>query len=210
MTVAVPFTLTIAVTVSSGSVPAEMLDRAMHEADAIWRSAGVTIEWRRDGALSPSSINVWVVDERGRADGADLAVAWIDVVDNRPVPDVYLSVPSAVELFGKARYIPRELEPVPAARNVVIGRALGRALAHEIGHFLLGSRAHEKGGVMATERRPWELFAPDRTPFLVSAAERRKLVEALARDGLPRYAASPVRAAPAIPPVGERACPDKG
>jgi hypothetical protein len=43
----------------------------------------------------------------------------------------------------------RSLDAWPSSlADVITARALGRVLAHEIGHFLLGSPTHTRGGLM--------------------------------------------------------------
>ena len=44
-------------------------------------------------------------------------------------------------------------------------RALGRVLAHEIGHVLLSAPYHDEAGLMRAVFRPDELAGPDRAPF---------------------------------------------
>ena len=46
-----------------------------------------------------------------------------------------------------------------------LARALGRVLAHEIAHVLLGAPNHDEAGLMRVSFRPDELAAPDRAPF---------------------------------------------
>ena len=62
----------------------------------------------------------------------------------------------------------------PAAADALLPRVLGRALAHEAGHFLLQSRQHTRGGLMTATLRP------DQTTFDSDAAFR--LSRSLARQ----------------------------
>jgi len=48
---------------------------------------------------------------------------------------------------------------------------LGRALAHELGHFLLRSRTHSPKGLMRPSQALPDLVSPDRRPFTLSAGE---------------------------------------
>ena len=50
-----------------------------------------------------------------------------------------------------------------------LARALGRVLAHEIGHVLLAFRSHEHTGLMREGFTPEELVRSDRTPFALTA-----------------------------------------
>jgi hypothetical protein len=75
-------------------------------------------------------------------------------------------------------------------RDQIVGRAVGRALAHEIGHFVLRSPHHGKAGLMRAEQRASALVSPDRKPFGLARVDEARLQIAL--DALPP--AVPVRA----------------
>ena len=44
---------------------------------------------------------------------------------------------------------------------MLLARAMGRALAHEMGHYLLASKEHTKNGLMQAHRTATEFFGPD-------------------------------------------------
>src|SRR5262249_59808629 len=55
---------------------------------------------------------------------------------------------------------------LPAAMaEILLGRALGRALAHEIGHFLLDTREHSTHGLMRAEFTPLDLLEEATRPL---------------------------------------------
>jgi hypothetical protein len=62
-----------------------------------------------------------------------------------------------------------------ALRDWVHGRVLGRALAHEIGHFLLRSRRHSDVGLMRPRQSVFDLVAAGRQTFTLSASETTRL-----------------------------------
>ena len=49
---------------------------------------------------------------------------------------------------------------------------MGRALAHEMGHYLLASKVHTPKGLMATKRSASDLFANDRSHFRIDDVQR--------------------------------------
>jgi hypothetical protein len=51
-----------------------------------------------------------------------------------------------------------------------LGRGLGRVLAHEIGHVLLGAPYHDEVGLMRAVFRPDELGELDRAPFRLTCS----------------------------------------
>src|SRR5581483_4855060 len=59
--------------------------------------------------------------------------------------------------------------------SVEIGRALGRVLAHEMGHVLLAMSAHQPRGLMRASFRPADLAAMDRSTFTLSPNELSRL-----------------------------------
>jgi hypothetical protein len=56
-----------------------------------------------------------------------------------------------------------------------MGRALGRVLAHEIGHVLLAVRQHDRSGLMRAVFTPAELGAPDREAFRLTSDDLGRL-----------------------------------
>ena len=50
-------------------------------------------------------------------------------------------------------------------REQVVGRAIGRVIAHEIGHVLLRTTGHAPHGLMRAVQRADELVDPARTRY---------------------------------------------
>jgi hypothetical protein len=61
-----------------------------------------------------------------------------------------------------------------------ISRALGRALAHEIGHYLLASKDHAPKGLMKARHFTGDLFGPNIGAFDLTATQRDAVVAHLA------------------------------
>ena len=107
---------------------------------------------------------------------------------------------AASGLVARAKLGDQRLEGWPTSTwNALVPRVLGRALAHEIGHYVLGSRGHVRTGLMTQGFRPYEVtFGPSSwfrlTPEEVSALHLRCPV---ARPGPPV-----ARLAGAISPIG--------
>ena len=58
-----------------------------------------------------------------------------------------------------------------------VGRALGRVLAHEIGHVLLDGSGHRRSGLMRASFVPSELVDYRRRAYRLSSAEVARLAE---------------------------------
>jgi hypothetical protein len=69
-----------------------------------------------------------------------------------------------------------------------VGRALGRVLAHEVGHVLLAGSSHARSGLMRASFVPAELVDYRRRAYTLSSAEvarlaRRAAVRAVQTPG---------------------------
>jgi hypothetical protein len=63
----------------------------------------------------------------------------------------------------------------PTLREQLVGRALGRVLAHEIGHYLLRSPQHATDGLMRPLQLADDLISPSRHRFRLTAGDAAKL-----------------------------------
>jgi Zn-dependent peptidase ImmA (M78 family) len=61
---------------------------------------------------------------------------------------------------------------------------MGRALAHELGHYLLASKAHTERGLMKAIMTASELFMPDARAFRLEPAQRRSVAARLRGEPL--------------------------
>src|SRR5262249_33917623 len=68
-----------------------------------------------------------------------------------------------------------------ALRNQVLGRIIGRVLAHEGGHWLVCSPRPASSGLMRAIQTTDALASPDRGPFCLSRAEVATLRAAVSR-----------------------------
>ena len=151
---------------------------AIEEARLIWARYGVDIHacGRCDvGTGRDVTLAVTLVDYRPPNLGTK-ALGSIQFVDGVPEPAIAIypnaiaSLVSTVEIFGmKQRAWPA------AFRDVIVGRALGRALAHEIGHFLLRTRQHSKTGLMQALQPVRNLVDRENRRFALSAHELTSL-----------------------------------
>jgi hypothetical protein len=122
----------------------------MTEASAIWRAHGVAIDWLAPTAIRPVSehrLRVLVVEQRHSPRDSTKAITVGELL--RPSnghPLAMMSLASAQRLVasvrGPAWY---DLNEADERR---VGVVLGRALAHEIGHYLLGTHTHASTGLM--------------------------------------------------------------
>ncbi len=159
------------------SIKSNLVKRtAMYEAAAIWRPYGIDLQW---AAVPTSDLCLDVVVERSRLHGAAapiLAQTRISSTDVVAEP-IRISYDTVDELVA-ARTVERA-----GPHDVLVGSALGRVLAHEVGHVLLGSPGyHESDGLMRASFPADDLARPERARFQLSAfsiARLRSRVAAL-------------------------------
>jgi hypothetical protein len=151
------------------------------EVTAIWRQYGVEIVWEEQWTLEKPKPDLWVqfVDVAlmsKNVKGAP-AVAWIPFSSGMPLPYVRVSKPNATALLKtRSWYDDRPLsDATEDLRNQALGRIIGRALAHEIGHFLLAAPVHSSNGLMRASLDPEHLVGPGTEHFKLQASDVRAL-----------------------------------
>jgi hypothetical protein len=102
-------------------------------------------------------------------------LGWILFTADGPASSIGLSRANAEALI---RQMPGVTGATIVGHEILIGRALGRALSHEIGHYLLKSKLHSPHGLMRANWPSDELLSNDRRGFTLTA-EQRAAVEHL-------------------------------
>jgi hypothetical protein len=152
---------------------------ALDEAAAIWRGPGVTLVWEIDGAGAaappPGScirMNVLIENDTRGARFSPMPLGWIafDEFEN-PGQEIHLSYANAMALVEEWYGATVANQMTLFERDILIGRALGRALAHEVGHYLFRSKTHTKTGLMQAHQKAGDFFSPSPTRFEVDAAQ---------------------------------------
>jgi len=168
-------TVTVDVTALAGVLP-RALRSMMREASALWRPEGVTLAWVLSPAaraLPETRPTLDVVREAGvpnaptgGAPRLGAAVFLDGSVDAER--RLGLSVEAVGRLVDNTPWAGRHVAGWPSAvREELMGRALGRVLAHEIGHYVLAWRGHTPDGLMRAGFRLDQLIDPDRRPYAI-------------------------------------------
>jgi hypothetical protein len=146
------------------------LRRLLDEADAVWRPSGVTFAWDTESRGSaPAALRIVVDDERGAASGGLPPLGWITFdAGDTPGRLIHLSFANAVALLDESSVLGDRTRMPIAQRETYLGRALGRALAHELGHYLLASKRHTPTGLMKGTLTAAELFSFERSRLEVT------------------------------------------
>jgi hypothetical protein len=158
----------------------------MGEAARIWAPYGVTFCWGdRGDACGGLEVKLRVLLAEDPPPPPRTAhsspLGWIWFHGSEPGGEIVLSVNGARSLVSRARLGERPLASLPA--SVIEGQlpaAVGRTLAHEIGHFVLRDRTHARRGLMVSR------FTPNQVTFAPAAAFR---LPAEARESVRRSCA---------------------
>ena len=110
-------------------------------------------------------------------------LGWIRFVadpDPTPAPVLMVSLAATQALVDATDYRGTPVAQRPLTlRRELLARALGRAAAHELGHYLLASRAHAAHGLMRARFKADELVGEAATAFRLEVPERRTLAARL-------------------------------
>ena len=149
--------------------------RVFDEANAIWGPTGIALDWHRitsKDMVVPRHVTVTIDDDEKDVARRPGALGWIPFTTYGPAPSIRLSRANAEALI---RRTPGVTDRTIVGKEILIGRALGRALSHELGHYLLKSTAHTPHGLMRANWPSEELLSTDRRGFELTAEQRATL-----------------------------------
>lgn len=155
---------------------------AVAEAATLWAPYGVEIDDDAPGADASADrecLSVVVIPAARPAPRREspMVLAFIRFLhDGRPAPIITVLVDDLLRIIAAARVVgSREWQWPPVMREQIVGRVLGRVLAHEIGHYMLRSPHHTAGGLMQSVQIADTLVSPERRAFSLSPHERERL-----------------------------------
>jgi hypothetical protein len=156
-----------------GTMDPGVMSRVRAEVEAIWNRHQIDVVWELPQESNQQALpDLWVqfVDGRSPSAGREgrTAIAWLKFDNGVPTRRIHLSKMAAEALVATTSWPggSRALIDAPyRLRSDALGRVLGRALAHEVGHYLLASRKHAGRGLMRAVMYPEHLVSPG-TSFL--------------------------------------------
>ena len=170
--------------------PAGVVHAASDEASRLFRAAGIRISWEYPSSESPED------------QGTDMTSAAFRQPDVRSYVVVRLMRREPTNIFAGAlgyslpfahrgahvSIFYDRVETQALGANAPTYVILGHSIAHEIGHVLLGSSEHTRGGLMQGRWSPetWRLASSGLLAFSREEAERMNA-------GLQRFQAPPLR-----------------
>ena len=150
-------------------VPGDHLARARATAEGIMKTAGVAVAWPRCPCLSPVSSGELVVRITRTSPASmpgSLGFSYVDIG---------LKAGTLATVFAD------RVQALAAIADVDDGEQLGREIAHEITHLLLGTRDHGPRGLMRGQWRASELARQRPSDWRLSRAEGLRIRQAIKR-----------------------------
>ncbi|HMD36376.1 MAG TPA: hypothetical protein VKH42_15475 [Vicinamibacterales bacterium] len=171
---------------AAATVSPSLLRRILDEADALWRPAGVTFAWEPLDLNRPvAGLQVVVEDLRAASPEAASHLGWLLFDHDMPSRMLHVSYANARALLENSGEVVGSANRMPIAeRETYLGRAMGRALAHELGHYLLASKAHTLTGLMRGTLTSETLFSPIRTRLELPRTMGEMLLARLTQSSL--------------------------
>jgi hypothetical protein len=163
------------------SLPRRVRQTAVAEAARIWSPYRVVVDEILPCASAPDEAVVLTVSTGRSPVGAAAGPLGAIVFADDGTPDSMLTVflDLLMRIVARVRVWQVGEDRWPAVvRDSIIGRAIGRVLAHEIGHYVLRSREHSPTGLMRAVHRVDDLFGHAHAGFALTSSETRRLATA--------------------------------
>jgi len=162
------------------TIPSRFVRQSLEEAAAIWRDAGVTLWFEDDDCASgptrivPSVRMQVSFEEHSIASRPEaLPIGWIDFDElGDPMRQIHLSIDNAMKILEGWQGVGTVSRMTSFERNLLLARILGRALAHELGHYLLSTKSHTKTGLMKAHHVAQDFLGLNRAGFEVDASQK--------------------------------------
>jgi hypothetical protein len=168
--------LTVCLTFSRAlEMDAPLKTAILAEVNRIWRPMGITVDVTEEfrnpcdrWILVKSALEAQPEDAAGQT-----AIAWVPFVEKRARRVVYVRMSHARALIDA--FHPKTMLRPPAQTDALLAKLVGRSLAHELGHVLLNSLAHERSGLMRARYHPDDVLRDLPSAFTLNAEQRARL-----------------------------------
>jgi hypothetical protein len=139
---------------------------AMEEAATIWKIYGVDLQFAKPSADAALSLDVFVE----RTPPSRKHTGEPTVLGHTTIASALTSqAPLRISFDAVTALLDSQHGVNPLLHDYAIAAALGRVVAHEIGHVLLGMPAyHDTDGLMRTTFFPDDLARPERSRFMLT------------------------------------------
>ena len=168
------------------SIGDRQVEAMMGQVERIWSPYGFAVSWSDapPAALSVSDVFLRVVIGDGGPPGdaarrALSTIGWIEFLGpGQPRDVVHVSIEAATRLMEAARLVGRPLPTLSVGLQTrFMVQALGRSLAHEIGHYLFATTSHTQSGLMREAFSPEELLDGELDEYRLEMPQVEALAE---------------------------------
>jgi hypothetical protein len=175
------------------------------EVNQIWAPYGVSIEGLVEPCKTPGDgpmlkVRVRKIDEVRPVGIPRGTLGNIYFVAGKPTPLIDLWADEAIKVMGGSHLTLNQGLSDPRVR-VEMGRLLGRSLAHEVGHYLLGSRVHTEEGLMRRSYAQKDGKTKTRGCFALDANQTAALERTVSTWRVERYSYATVPSPDTISPM---------
>ena len=188
------FDIQIHLQVERSIAPKVLLAELEEEAEQIWLPYGVHLCWRDTRSADepfPLTAVLGSDFERYSAPSGPLVLGRAVIESNRtPTRPIRISFRATEQTLALRQHAWASIGSGQYRRE--LSRALGRVLAHEIGHVLLANRAHEPTGLMRAFFTPEDLGSADRSFFVLTANSLGRLRSRLEQLSVRQGPVSPI------------------
>jgi hypothetical protein len=176
-----PF-ITVCLTLSEGlAIGMPLKGAIVSEVRRVWEPLGVLVGERVDDTPCDRPILIKSDREATPADGGgETAIAWVSFIAGRARQLVFVRMGRARMLIDAFSPASSGMRP-PGLTDQLLAKLLGRSLAHELGHVLLNSLAHERSGLMRARYGAHDVLRDLPTAYTLNADQSQRL---LALNGL--------------------------
>jgi hypothetical protein len=171
--------ITVCLTVSQAlEMDAPLKTAIFAEVHRIWQPMGVTVDVTEE---LQNACDRWILVksalEAGPEDAAgETAIAWVPFVEKRARRVVFVRMSHARALIEA--FDPKTMLRPPAQTDALLAKLVGRSLAHEMGHVLLNSLAHEKSGLMRARYSAHDMLLDLPSAYTLNQKELHRLFAA--------------------------------
>jgi hypothetical protein len=192
---------------TTSHVPASVRTMAIDEAARLWQPYDVVVEEDSARSCDETTLRILFAEEDRAREGEGTLGEIRFGTDGQPNRLIRLYFRAIESLVTTAEVMGSHASRWPARlRTEVIGRTVGRALAHEIGHFILRWPHHAESGLMRAQQHASTLADADGHAFTLTANDELRLQ--IVRNAAPSFPLPPqrVRALPVTVPGAPPAC----
>lgn len=163
--------------VNLARVPAQQVEVAETCAGEVFRRAGIAVEWV-DCDLPGACRNQMAATE-----------LWLQLLEKQP-PKLHADAVGFALLTGDpanngyAAVAWRAIQQLAGSLKIDPVAILGPAIAHELGHLLLGSQQHSRDGIMQARLNSSQLAMAARGELLFNAAQAQAIRDEVRRRSL--------------------------